>query len=78
MPPVDQPLQQMPSLAGIERVRFAGRAENGEAVGAFGKQPAAMRGEAFAIDRQVGLKRGQCGDEHAARKMIEADGSISW
>ena len=37
-----------------------------------------MGGKAFAIDREVGLKRRQRRDEHAAREMIEADDSGSW
>jgi hypothetical protein len=74
---VDQPFQQLPALAGIERIRLAGGSEDGQAVGAFGEQPAAMRGKAFAIDRKIGLKWRQCRDEDAAREMIEADDSGS-
>ena len=75
---VDQSLQQVPALAGIERIRFAGRPKNGQTVRAFGEQPTAMRGKALDVDRQVGLKRRQCRDEHAARLMVEDDGTDSW
>ena len=37
-----------------------------------------MGGKAFAVDREVGLKRRQCRNEYAAREMIEADDSGSW
>src|SRR6185295_985619 len=72
---VDQPFEQLPALAGVERIRLAGRAEDSQAVGAFGEQPAAMRGKALAIDGKIRLKGCQRGNEHAAREMIEADES---
>jgi hypothetical protein len=63
----------MLALRGVERIRFAGRAEDGETIGAFSEQPATMRGKPVAVDAQVRLKGRQRGDEDATWKMIKAD-----
>jgi hypothetical protein len=39
----------MLALRGVERIRFAGRAEDGETIGAFSEQPATMRGKPVAV-----------------------------